>query len=212
MIDLRFLHEQLATDLSQILDSNLVILGCGAIGANLAISLARRGFCKFWLADSDRIEEHNISTQPWNEFDIGKMKVHVLGATLGSIARAEANTYSKRIALEKQVASWVPEDAVIVDCFDNHEARAIAQSVSRSWPVLHVGMSREGTAEVTWAEGYTVPPDIPLADPCNYPLSRTLIELSVVAAAEAIIRFLLSGTKTDYYINDSQLRIEIRER
>lgn len=207
-MDARFLHEQLAQNLSQILGKRIMVLGCGAIGANLAISLARRGFKYFYLVDDDKIEEYNISTQPWTEQDLGKLKVSILGDYLYSTCQAEALTYSKRITYAKQLISWLPAAPhLIVDSFDNSKARRIAQELSASYPVLHAGMSIENTAEVTWAENYTIPQDIKLLDPCNYPLSRTLIELTVIASAESIIRFLLTGEKIYYLIDARKLRI-----
>lgn len=209
MIDIRFLHEQLAHDLTPVLDKGIAILGCGAIGANLAISLARRGFCKFYLIDDSRIEEHNISTQPWSTPDLSRMKVAPLARQLLWISEAYTNTYYKRVTKSQQLTSFLPAStAVIVDSFDNSASRKIAQDLSRHWPVLHVGMSAENTAEVTWDENYTVPPDVELADPCAYSLSRSLVELTVIAAAEALMQLLISGKKTDYLIRGKELCIQ----
>lgn len=209
MIDRRFLHETLHRDLNQVLDKRIAILGCGAIGANLAISLARRGFRNFALFDNDRIQEYNISTQPWDDFSIGELKVTVLAEKILSInIDAGASLVFIRVDSEKRLRSKLtPEVDLLVDCFDNSESRAIAQSVADTWPVLHAGMSEQNTAEVTWADNYKVPHDVPLEDPCNYPLSRTLIELTVTAAAESISRFLLEDVRKDYFIHATSLSI-----
>lgn len=215
MIDRRFLHEHLEHNLTSILDKRIAILGCGAIGSNLAISLARRGFRQFRLVDNDRIDEHNISTQPWSEQDLGSLKVHTLTNYLLLIAGLSEHAYitgwSKRITSKGQLLSWISSDTnLIVDTFDNSASRQIAQELSRNYPVLHAGMSADKTAEITWAERYTVPPDVELADPCNYPLSRTLVELTVIAASEAILDFLLNGKKADYLVWAGNLSITRR--
>lgn len=205
MIDRRFLHEQLASDYSQVWDRPMVMLGCGAIGANLAISLARRGFRRFYLVDSDKVDEHNISTQPWELPELGRMKVHMLASKIYLINNSQAMPRLRYVRSANQLIGWIPEKAVLVDSFDNSSSRAIAQELGKQWPVLHVGMSAENTAEITWAEHYSVPKDVPLADPCNYPLSRTLIELTVVAAAEALITFLTTGARECFFINANTL-------
>lgn len=209
MIDRRFLHEHLAHDLNRILDRKLVFLGCGAIGANLAISLARRGFKKFWLVDRDRIELHNISTQPWSKMSmIGSLKTHALATILCNISEVEALSIYKNVEAPAQLLKFFPHDAdLVIDSFDNSKARQIAQDIGRDYPVLHIGMSGEGTAEVRWAENYTVPKDVELPDPCQYPLSRTLVELTVVAGAETIMEFLLTGNRRGYFIDSKFLKV-----
>ena len=206
MINRRFLHEHLEHNLTSILDKRIVILGCGAIGSNLAISLARRGFKRFVLVDNDRIDEHNISTQPWTEYEIGKMKTHILADILSSIG-AFSSIYSKRVTKLGQIIRLIEFSDLVVDVFDNSASRQIAQELSKDYPVLHAGMSADKTAEITWAERYTVPPNVELADPCNYPLSRTLVELTVVATSEAVLEFLLKGTKVDYLVRAGNLSI-----
>jgi len=200
--DRRFLHETLHKNIDSILNKRISILGCGALGANLAISLARRGFKYFWLVDFDKIEEHNFSTQPWRIQDLGRTKALTLASELYMMTKAQAEIYPSRV----QTARLLQGDAM-VDCFDNHEARKIAQEFSIGYPVVHAGMSNQNTGEVTWDIRYTVPPDVKLNDPCNYPLSRTLIELTVIATSESVINFLMTGNKQDYLINANKLEI-----
>ena len=203
-MDRRFLHETLAHDLDKIIDKKIAILGCGALGANLAISLARRGFNNFWLVDYDKIDEHNLSTQPWSMQDLGRNKASTLGTMLYAMTRSIAD-----ISPRKFESSKFFESDIYIDCFDNQASRKLAQRLA-PYPVLHVGMSNQNTGEVTWNERYTVPHDVKLEDPCNYPLARTLIELTVVAASEAIIEFLQTGEKYDSFVNANTLQIRVK--
>jgi hypothetical protein len=208
-MDRRFLHEQLYNkDIARAKSSRIVICGCGALGANLAVSLARRGFSRFCLIDYDRIEEHNISTQPWTEFQIGQRKAEELAQHLFTIGDVQSSVYSSRITELPILEKLTSGSSVVVDTFDNHTARELTSKIS-SVPVLHAGMSRENTGEVTWNERYTVPHDIvePGGDPCNYPLARTLIELTVVATSEAIMRYIMTGERSDYRIHGNTLAI-----
>jgi len=213
-MDRKFLHEYLEHDLTKHLGKPICILGCGAIGANLAISMARRGFGKFMLVDDDRIEEYNISTQPWNEIDLNSGKAQILASKIAEISHSNRPySLTKRIVASTDLFNWFgrinvyPE--VIVDCFDNSESRDIAQSVfiELKYDVLHAGMSSENTGQVSWAENYTVPSKVELADPCNYPLSRTLIELTVVVTSEALLAFFLNKEKMNYVVNANTLKI-----
>jgi len=211
-MDRRFLHENLNNDLSKITNKRIAILGCGALGANIAISLARRGFNKFFLFDYDRIEEHNISTQPWVRQDIGRMKARTLNSILLTISNAETYEYYKKINHVKDIVNaletgWKVDVDLFIDCFDNHDARQIAQDLRDVAPVVHAGMSNQNTGEVTWGSRYTVPKNVTLDDPCNYALSRTLIELMTVASSEAIIKFLMTKQTIDYFINANTLSI-----
>ena len=204
-MDRRFLHETLYQNIDKIINRRISILGCGALGANLAISLARRGFNNFWLADFDKIEEHNFSTQPWRTQDLGKNKAMILAFELFMMTKARAEVYQRKIETNKILC----DSNIWIDCFDNHSARQTAQDIFKiaQMPVLHVGLSNQNTGEVTWDIRYTVPPDVKINDPCNYPLSRTAIELTVVAASEATINFLLNNKRHDYFINANTLEI-----
>ena len=54
------------------------IIGCGAIGSNLAVMLTRLGAVKLELWDADTVEEHNITNQAYTNSDIGRLKVEAL--------------------------------------------------------------------------------------------------------------------------------------
>jgi ThiF family len=215
-MDIKFLHENLSHDISHFVDEHIVILGCGAIGANLAIGLARRGFKSFLLFDYDKISEHNFSTQPWARQNLGRYKIETLALLLVSMTGADALVNSKKVESARDITSafqtlkYQPD--VIVDCFDNNAARTCASLLPVAshitGDVVHVGMSNQNTGEVTWNSRYTVPPDVKLVDPCNYPMSRTLVDLTVTAAAESVIEFLTTEKEQDYLINANLLKIE----
>lgn len=58
---------------------NIVIFGCGGLGANVAQNLLLSGFSKFHLIDSDKVEFSNLNRQqPYTRLDIGKYKVEAL--------------------------------------------------------------------------------------------------------------------------------------
>ena len=140
MIDRKFLHETLHDNIDKILGKRIAILGCGAIGANLAISLARRGFKSFYLADYDKIQEHNISTQPWENQELGRLKTAMLSKKLSLFSNAKGMTDSSKIESTGDIVrfgSFAPD--IIIDCFDNSESRRIVQEIyikDPDYPVL----------------------------------------------------------------------------
>ena len=54
------------------------IIGCGAIGSNVALQLAKLGVEKLVLWDFDIVSEHNITNQIYNINDVGRPKVEAL--------------------------------------------------------------------------------------------------------------------------------------
>lgn len=54
------------------------IIGCGAIGSNVALQLAKLGCTNLILWDFDTVDEHNITNQVYNETDIGLQKTSAL--------------------------------------------------------------------------------------------------------------------------------------
>ncbi len=54
------------------------IIGCGAIGSNVALQLAKLGIEKLTLWDFDKVESHNITNQVYDTEDIGKNKIDAL--------------------------------------------------------------------------------------------------------------------------------------
>src|SRR5919199_6114604 len=79
-----FFHERLYRGdvIDRIRELAVTVCGAGALGANLIESLARAGFARLRLIDRDRVEERNLSTQPYYRSDIGAFKAKILANTL----------------------------------------------------------------------------------------------------------------------------------
>src|SRR5688572_22041346 len=77
-----FLHEVRYRDLRPAAERQITICGAGALGANLAETLAGMGLRRLRVIDRDRVEAHNLSTQPWVQQDIGGHKARVLANAL----------------------------------------------------------------------------------------------------------------------------------
>lgn len=67
------------------IEEDIHIIGCGAIGSNLAIMLTRLGASKITLWDDDIVSGHNITNQSYYESDRNLPKVEQLAKQLKAI-------------------------------------------------------------------------------------------------------------------------------
>lgn len=82
-------------------DVSVLIVGCGAIGRNVASNVARLGVKSITLVDNDIVEDHNIVPQNWRKSDCGKTKVEVLAAEI-------ADQMGDAIKIEAHAKKWAP--------------------------------------------------------------------------------------------------------
>ena len=193
----QFFHESLMRGedaLNKLVEARLTLCGLGAIGSNLAESLARQGFKHFSIIDFDRIEEHNIGTQSYHEDEIGMLKVAAISNHLYRISKASVEYTTAKLD-ETNVKRLLSKSEIVIDSFDNRESRKVVTEfcLKKKLPCLHIGLA-EGYGEVIWNEIYRIPQDRGV-DACNYPLARNIIMLTVAVASEVIIKFIVSGQK-----------------
>lgn len=86
-------------DFANIMNSQILILGCGGTGTHVVWNLAALGIKKFILIDDDVVEFNNFNRQLfYDSRDIGKFKVDVLKNKLYEIyPDIEITAYQKRI-------------------------------------------------------------------------------------------------------------------
>ena len=113
---------------------------------------------------------------------------------------------------ERNSRSLLKSSGVVVDAFDNSAARQIVQTQCRALTLdcVHIGLSGD-YAEVIWDENYTVPRDVE-GDICDYPLARNVILLAVAVASEAMIRYILDGSRTGWSVTLRDLAIREMEK
>ena len=76
----------------------VVIFGCGALGSETAVSLARIGCGSFVLVDRDRVDDSNLGTQAYLRAHIGQQKPAALCALLRQCSAAEAEMVSRTVS------------------------------------------------------------------------------------------------------------------
>jgi molybdopterin-synthase adenylyltransferase len=184
----------------------IVICGVGALGSNLADTLARQGVSHLRLIDHDRVEEQNIGTQTYALSDVGQFKADALRKHLFRATNVEAEAGRKELTASN-ANSLLKDVDLIVDCFDNSASRQLVQDHARSTniPTLHVGLF-EDFGQVAWDETYRVPKDV-AGDVCDYPLARNLIVITAAVAAETIVAFATNGERKSWSITLRDLAV-----
>jgi molybdopterin/thiamine biosynthesis adenylyltransferase len=174
----------------------VTLCGAGALGSNLADSLARQGANNLCIIDRDKVEESNIGTQLYLPSEVGAWKAEVLRNRLFRTTGIEVEAIKKELT-SANAAKLLGESELILDLFDNSASRSLVQQTARERgiPCLHVGLTAD-YAEVIWDADYRVPQDAP-GDVCDYPLARNLVLFAVVVAAETILNSLRDGTQVN---------------
>ena len=197
-----FYHEQLYRTpalMARLGEFPVAVCGAGALGANIAESLARMGFWHLRVVDRDRVEERNLSTQPYYRTDAGASKARVLANALYRALGVEVDARSVELT-EANAAKLLAESALVVDAFDNSASRRVLKEYAEGarLPCLHAGLAGD-YAEVIWNEIYRVP-SAAQDDVCDYPLARNLVTLAVAVACESIVEFVATGARRSHTI------------
>ncbi len=104
----------------KLLQTSVLIVGCGGLGNTVATSLAGSGIGKIHLVDFDTVEVSNLHRQLFFKLeDVGKPKVEVLGNYLKKIAPF-SKTFEHNLVINKQnVFELVLKADYILDCTDS---------------------------------------------------------------------------------------------
>ena len=122
---------------------NILILGLGGIGSNVAITLERAGFNNFTIVDCDVVEKSNLIKQyPYNSEDIGKQKTRALKEKL-----KESQVKSKNLKIVNEddiIEEIISSDFVL--CTVDKPQRIIRRLINKmcvqnNKPVLFCGFS-----------------------------------------------------------------------
>jgi molybdopterin-synthase adenylyltransferase len=204
------IHEQLYrtdTVMAQLQGFAITICGAGALGANVTENLARSGFSKLKVIDRDRIEERNLSTQPYYRSDVGAFKARILANSLYRAVGTKVEAETKEITSDT-VDTLLKGSQLIVDLFDNSAARQVVKDYAERTgvPCLHAGLA-DDYAEVIWNPVYRVPSEVN-DDRCDYPLARNLVLLTVAVTCETIVMFIASQEQHNFTITLKDLAIQ----
>lgn len=106
-------------------DASVSILGCGGLGSNIAMSLARCGVGSIYLYDFDKVEYSNLNRQNYDQDDLGKSKV------LQTKKKIEKTIpYTKVYANEAYVSLYNLDEIsektdIFIEAFDKKEMKSL---------------------------------------------------------------------------------------
>lgn len=205
-----FYHESLHRSeeaMKRINNTRVVICGAGSLGANVAENLVRAGVSLIRIVDMDRIEERNLSTQPYEKSEIGTKKALVLANRLYRACGGRGITADATKLDENNAKKLLRNSDLVIDTFDNSGSRAQVQKTCEALgiPCLHAGMASR-YSEVVWDPGYRVP-SAANDDVCDYPLARNLAVVTAAITAETAIRFITDATKENYAFTLGDMKI-----
>lgn len=134
----------------QILKTKTVgIAGCGGLGSNCAVALARVGIGRLILADFDLVQEGNLNRQFYFYDQIGMLKVTALKQNIFRInPDVRIHTFDIRLCQSDIIEIYSKCD-VIVEAFDKPEMKymildAVHNHMSDKHLVMGVGMAGWG--------------------------------------------------------------------
>jgi sulfur carrier protein ThiS adenylyltransferase len=118
-----------------LINKTVGIAGCGGLGSNCAVALARVGVGKLIIADFDIIEEGNLNRQYFFHKQIGSKKVYSLKDNIQLInPNVKVEAYDVKLDSNNIVGIYSNCD-VVVEAFDKAEMKhMIIEVVSDSLP------------------------------------------------------------------------------
>ncbi|MGI6393156.1 MAG: sulfur carrier protein ThiS adenylyltransferase ThiF [bacterium] len=128
------------------------IAGCGGLGSNVAISLARSGVGTLIIADFDEVEASNLNRQHYFLEDVGKLKVSALFEHLKKINPQINVTVIEKKLESPDIKSVFMEADVLIEAFDECSSKLwLIEAWSEAFPerpiVVGSGMSGIGKFE-----------------------------------------------------------------
>lgn len=137
-------------EIKKILKTKTVgIAGCGGLGSNCAVALARVGIGKLIIADFDKIEESNLNRQYFFWDQIGEVKSHTLKKNIERINPA-VKVISHNVFIEESNFKDLFKNCdLVIEAFDRPDSKEmIVRAMSKFFPdktlIMGIGMSGFG--------------------------------------------------------------------
>ncbi len=137
-------------EVKQVLKTKTVgIAGCGGLGSNCAVALARVGIGRLVIADFDLVEKGNLNRQFYFVDQIGMLKVAALKQNLLRVnPELRVNAFDIRLC-QSDIIEIFSKCDVIVEAFDKAEMKfmildAVHNFLPEKYLVMGIGMAGWG--------------------------------------------------------------------
>jgi molybdopterin/thiamine biosynthesis adenylyltransferase len=117
-MDTAHLTRQLEIIPIEVLGEPITIIGAGAIGSFVCLSLAKMGFCDITVYDDDKIDVENMNCQFYRFKDIGKYKVEALKELVKEFTNVDIE-----IKNEKYISGMFK--GIVISAVDSMDARKL---------------------------------------------------------------------------------------
>lgn len=142
----RYHRQELITwwDQQKLRDSNVLVVGAGAIGNEVVKNLALVGVGSITVIDMDTIEHSNLARCVFfREVDEGKNKAEVLAAKAKDL-NPEISTKSYSFPVQRLGIAGLQEFDIVIGALDNREARAWVNQAVRKLGGFWIDAAIEG--------------------------------------------------------------------
>lgn len=169
------------------------VIGCGAIGSKVALSIAKLGVENLHLWDFDRIEAHNVPNQVFGLPHVGQLKVDVLGKLLEAYAGCKAQLHPVKVDGSQ------PLSGTVFLCVDSMGERSSDGRIRGGrWEIWERGIRRNPAVEwlvearigVDSVRLYGVDPNndvnVQRWEDAWYPDSETAVPVSACGASQTV--------------------------
>lgn len=122
-------------------DTEVVILGAGAVGSWVATQLCHSGVGRLVLVDNDTVEESNLNRSLFTLHDVGKHKVDALAQRLQGInAQLAVRTLRQRMTAASELVRLLQGSgsaSIVVNCADYPSVDATSAMVDEACRTTH---------------------------------------------------------------------------
>lgn len=105
--------------------AKISILGCGGLGSNIAMALARSGLGEIHIYDFDKVEYSNLNRHNFDQNDLGKSKV---GQTKKKIEETIPYTkvFANNLFITKENLDEISQKTdIFIEAFDKKEMKSL---------------------------------------------------------------------------------------
>lgn len=114
--------------------ARVAILGCGGLGSNVAILLARAGVGSLVLFDYDKVDYSNLNRQNFDLNDIDRLKTYATRDKIKAIAPyCQVACFNHRLD-KPTLESYLDQAPIFVEAFDDPKAKAMAFDLMANQP------------------------------------------------------------------------------
>lgn len=147
----KILKRQLLKDNEKLANAVVSIFGCGGLGSNIAMMLARAGIESFHLFDFDKVDYSNLNRQYYMLSDIGRPKVDALKDYILQVnPDIKVNTYNIKLDSEN-IEEYIYESDVYIEAFDDKLAKTMLFDVFSNLPATHL-ISASGVSGIEYED------------------------------------------------------------